>query len=165
MANVVEMRGKRDDGLPDFVRLNGDGSIYTVSDSNTLRQTQIGTDKSFIFASPSTPVNSQVTNDITKPATPVECYDMHIYNPSTESDLTVKLFHTVTPWSGAGGQAYSYIDTLTVPKNQSVTGTTISAYTNQVYGLFNSYGLRVVMSNNTALVTAVTPVLRVVEYR
>ena len=138
----------------------------TVNYSNYVKAVQVGSDLNFPFASPaSTPANTQVTATLAKPSTPVECYDIHVYNPSTVSDLTVKLFSTVTPWSGAGGQAYSYIDSLTIPKSQSITGTTINAYKNQVYGLFNMYNLYMVMSNNSAMTTAVTPVVRVTEFR
>jgi len=164
--NVVEIRGKREsDGLFDFVAVDDEGRVINGGTNYVSAGTQVGSDQYFIFASPSTPVNSQVTKDITMPASPVECYDIHVYNPSDVSDLTCKLFNKVTPWSGAGGVAYSLLDTLVIPKSQDITGTTISAYTNQVYGLFNGYDLRVVMSNNSAMATAVTPVMRIVEYR
>jgi hypothetical protein len=140
-------------------------SFQRVIPKNYVTMEQVGSDVNFIFASPSTPVNTQKTTTITRPADPVECYDVHIYNPSTESDLTLKLFEVVTPWSGAGGQANSYIDTLTIPKYQAVSGTTITAHKNQVYGLFNGYDCKFVMSNNTALATGVTPVMRIMEYR
>lgn len=160
----VKIKGQRtSDSLPQGVAVDNYGRVQTSG--QFLIGGQVGSDTNFIFASPSTPVNSQLTATFTKPATPVECYNIHVYNPSDVSDLTVKLFHDVTPWSGAGGRAYSLVDTLTIPKSQSVSGTTVSAYTNQVYGLFNAYDLRVVMSNNTAMSTAVTPVVRIVGYK
>lgn len=114
-----------------------------------LSQTQIGADIDFTFAN-SAVINTNATAiDITKPSLPSEEYMLTIYNPSTVSDLTVKIFAIAS--SLAGGTKYAYITNLTVPKSASIFGTTVNTYSFYVHGIFNNSDCRIIISNNTAL--------------
>jgi hypothetical protein len=109
---------------------------------------QIDTDKTATFAN-SAPANTQVNVDIVKPLATKQRYMLTVYNPSTVTDLTVKIFGVCKALGGA--TRYAYLDTMVVPKSQAITGTTVSAYSKEIEGIFNGKDLRLVVSNDTAL--------------
>lgn len=111
----------------------------------------IGADNAVAFAH-SALINAQVNVDIPTNAifpSPRERCTIEAYNPSTVTDLTIKI---CTVESDLGGDVrYCLIDTVTIPKSQSITGTTINAYLKLIEGMFVGAGIRLVVSNNTAL--------------
>lgn len=115
---------------------------------NAITAQQISTDQAVAFAN-SALINTQVAIDFTRPAMTKDRYKLVCYNPSTTSDLTIKIFDKVL--SIGGGTHYALIDTVTIPMSQSITGTTEEAHTKFYEGLFVGNDLRLVVSNNTAL--------------
>jgi len=98
------------------------------------------------FANSAT-ANTQKTIDLTMKR-PIEIYAIIINNPSTVTDLTVKVFNKEVFGEDT---KYAYITSFTVPKSQSLTGTTIDTYLVLVEGMFIGGDVRLVVSNNTAL--------------
>lgn len=90
---------------------------------------------------------------ISSPAYPVQNYLINVVNPSTESDLTVKLFNTRTINSVS---TKCYLTSLTVPKAATIKGTAIGAYDFMVQGLFVAGTLDVDISNDTLIGAAGT---------
>ena len=99
-----------------------------------------------VFANSAT-ANTQKTIDLTMKR-PIEIYAIIINNPSTVTDLTVKVFNKEVFGEDT---KYAYITSFTVPKSQSLTGTTIDTYLVLVEGMFIGGDVRLVVSNNTAL--------------
>jgi hypothetical protein len=129
---------------------NGDGT-YSEGSTGVLRQRQVGDNLTFAFAH-SANANTQKTATVAKPANPLMEYQLIIYNPSTTSDITVKLLAVEEDLGGEGVDVEVLIDSFIVQKAQAVSGTTISAYAvNLVGALFNGSNLKIVVSNNEAL--------------
>lgn len=111
---------------------------------------QIGEDLSFVFAN-SAAANTQSVATVQVPAEgmttndPLQAYKIAVHNPSTVTDLTVKLLTVEADFADC------LLDTLTVPKAQAVTGTTISAHEFLVGGIFCGGNLKIVISNDTVL--------------
>jgi hypothetical protein len=110
--------------------------------------TQVGTDQTATYAN-SALINTQVTIDIAAPTYAKQRYKIVVYNPSTVTDLTIKIMSTET--SLGAGTRYAFLDSMTVPKSAAYTGTTINAYEKEVEGIFTGAALRLVVSNDTAL--------------
>jgi hypothetical protein len=123
-------------------------NLIQLSGSNVVLGTQINADQSIAFAN-SALINTQVNVDFVKPTVVRNRYKLAFYNPSTITDLTVKLMSVALAFGGA--TRYDLIDTITIPKSQAITGTTVSAYAKFVEGLFVGGDLRLVISNNTVL--------------
>lgn len=121
-----------------FVKLTG----------RLLRKTQVGTDQQVTWAN-NDAANTQKTVIFTKPDYPVEEYKLIVYNPSTVTDLTVKVF-SVSPNLG-GADRDSLLTTFSVPKSQTVSGTTINSHIRLLHGIFNNANMKLVLSNDTAL--------------
>lgn len=98
------------------------------------------------FANSAT-ADTQKTIDLTMKR-PIEIYAIIINNPSTVTDLTVKVFNKEVFGEDT---KYAYITSFTVPKSQALTGTTIDTYLVLVEGMFIGGDVRLVVSNNTAL--------------
>lgn len=114
-----------------------------------LSGVKISNDKTFVFAN-SALINSQATAvDIAFPTAPKSEYMLTVYNPSTVTDLTVKIFAKAMAIGGA--DRYAFITSIVVPKSQAITGTTINTYVSYIHGAFNSSDVRLIVSNNTAL--------------
>ena len=128
----------------------GDGTfvIAATLTGRLLRKIQVGTDQDVVFAN-SAAANTQVSLTITQPASPLDEYELIVYNPSTVTDLTCKVFTVETALGG--GDRDSYLTAFSVPKSQSVTGTTINTYIRQLHGVFNGGNLKLVFSNDTVL--------------
>jgi hypothetical protein len=108
-----------------------------------------GTDPTAVFAN-SAGANTQATPiTITKPTNVSQMHQISVYNPSTVTDLTVKVFTVAT--SLGGGDRDVLVDTITIPKAQSVTGTTINSYAETIYNWMNLGNGKIQISNNTAL--------------
>lgn len=119
--------------------------------SNMIFGRQIGLDNAISFANNAL-INTQVNVDIalnTVFPSPRERCTIEVYNPSTVTDLTIKILAVET--SFGGDTRYCLIDTITIPKSQASTGTTINAYLKLIEGMYVGTGLRLVVSNNTAL--------------
>lgn len=110
--------------------------------------TQISTDQLASFAN-SAGANTQINVDFTKPTNVKGTYALSIYNPSTVSDITVKIMAKALDMQS--GTRYLQLDSFAVAKSQAVTGTTINGVTKLLEGLFVGYDVRLVISNNTAL--------------
>jgi hypothetical protein len=115
---------------------------------STLRQTQISTDQTVTWAN-SNVVNTQKTVTFTKPTAPISEYEIIIYNPSTVTDLTVKVFAVETALGG--GTRDALVTTVSIPKSQSVTGTTINTQAKFLHGIFNASDCKLVLSNDLIL--------------
>jgi len=113
-----------------------------------LRQTQAGTDQTIIWAN-SAAINTQQTVTFTKPASPVSEYELIVYNPSTITDITVKIFNVET--SLGAGTRDALVTTVSIPKSQAVTGTTINTQAKYLHGVFNGTDCKLVLSNDTVL--------------
>jgi hypothetical protein len=123
----------------------------TVQTTNKVSGTIISgeTDPTAVFANNAT-ANTQATAiTITKPDSVSQMHQISVYNPSTVSDLTVKVFTVATGLGG--GDRDVLVDTLIIPKAQAVSGTTIVAYAETVYNWMNLGNGKIVVSNNTAL--------------
>ena len=107
------------------------------------------TDPTAVFANGAS-ANTQATPiTITKPTSVSQMHQISVYNPSTVTDLTVKVFTVATDLGGADRDVL--IDTLIIPKAQAVSGTTIVAYAETVYNWMNFGNGKLQVSNNTAL--------------
>jgi len=120
-----------------------DGALAVAS---PLRQNKVGDDIALAFANDAA-ANTQKTTTIAKPARQLEEYELIVHNPSTETDLTVKVFAVETALGGATRDAL--IATLTVPKKQTTTGTSIEAHMRLLHGIFNGADCKLVVSNDT----------------
>jgi hypothetical protein len=128
-------------------------STKTINNPIPIRryvsQNQIGTDIDFTFDNNAV-INAQATPiDIIKPVSPSEEYQIIVHNPSTITDLTIKVFAIST--SLLGTTRYAYITSLTVPKAATITGTTLNTYAFYLSNLFNGSNVRLQISNNTVL--------------
>jgi hypothetical protein len=130
-----------------FWNINADGSA-DVKLTGSITAVQIGTDQAAVFAN-SDAANTQVNVDFTKPTASKPRYALSVYNPSTVTDITIKLFSVSLTF--VGGTRYSLIDTIIIPKSQAITGTTVNSYKKFIEGLFVGADLRLVVSNNTVL--------------
>lgn len=115
---------------------------------NVLQQTQIGADSNAVFAN-SDAVNTQKTINFTAPVSPSEQCELIVYNPSTISDLTVKVFNVELTLASATRDAL--VSTITIPKAATVTGTAINTHINLIAGAFNGGDIKLVVSNATVL--------------
>lgn len=142
------MWGKTAGGLYVPVKVSDAGAVATELTGSNLRQTQIGTDQTATWAN-SAAANTQVSVTITKPTVPVGEYELIIYNPSTVTDLTVKVFAVETALGG--GTRDALVTTVSIPKSQSVTGTTINTQAKFLHGIFNASDCKLVLSNDLIL--------------
>jgi hypothetical protein len=126
--------------------VNKDAGIQLTG--SNLRQTQAGTDQTIIWAN-SAAINTQQTVTFTKPASPVSEYELIVYNPSTITDITVKIFNVET--SLGAGTRDALVTTVSIPKSQAVTGTTINTQAKYLHGVFNGTDCKLVLSNDTVL--------------
>lgn len=115
---------------------------------NVIQQVQIGADQDVVFAN-SAAANTQNSLSVTAPESPSDQYELIVYNPSTITDLTVKVFNVELAL--ALGTRDALITTLTIPKAATVTGTTINTHVNFITGAFNGGDLKLVVSNATVL--------------
>lgn len=131
--------------------------------SNVISGRQLEADKNITFANNAL-INTQVTIDFLKPKESFSKYIISVYNPSTVTDLTCKVF-SIEENVDTTNTRYSLITTLAFAKSQAVTGTTINMITAIVQGMFAGAKLRLVFSNDTALGAAegFTGILRVRE--
>jgi len=95
-------------------------------------------------------INTQKTVTVTAPANVRGLYELIVYNPSTVTDLTVKIFN-VQASNFAGASRNSYLTSVSIPKSQTITGTAINCYSRLIQGVFNGVNLYLVLSNDTAL--------------
>lgn len=72
-----------------------------------------------------------------------------MYNPSTVTDITVKVFNSELTLKA--GTRDAYITSFSIPKAQSITGTAINTYANFIHGMFNGGDCKLVVSNDTVL--------------
>jgi hypothetical protein len=128
-----------------------DGTVwyaYVKSKGNQLSGAQVGTDQTVTWAN-SDAANTQKTVTFTKPAIPVSEYELIIYNPSTITDITVKIFNVETALGGSDRDAL--LTSVTIPKSQTLTGTTINTHIKLISGMFNGGDCKLVLSNDTVL--------------
>lgn len=123
-------------------------TVNTLIKGNQLRETQIGTDQTITWAN-SDAANTQKTVTFTKPAIPVSEYELIIYNPSTITDITVKIFNVETALGGSNRDAL--LTSINIPKAQTITGTTINTHVKLISGIFNGSNCKLVLSNDTVL--------------
>jgi hypothetical protein len=121
---------------------------FALLEGRILRQTQLGSDESIVFAN-SAAVDTQNTITIAAPEAPQEEHEIIVHNPSTVTDLTVKVFNVELALGGATRDAL--VTTLNIPKSQAVTGTTINTHARFINSGFNGGDLKLVISNDTVL--------------
>lgn len=122
-----------------------------------LKGQKLPTDITNTFAN-NAAANTQFTNTVLRSTLPsvnaVGEYGIIVYNPSAITDLTIKLFNINLNVGGATRD--SLITTITVPKSQVITGTTVNTRTTFVHGLFCGGDIKIVVSNDTVLGAADT---------
>ena len=133
--------------LARFINATKDAFNVQLSGSN-VAETQVETDQDLTWAN-SASANTQKTYTFTKPTNPLSKYELIVYNPSTVSDLTVKIF--AKELALKEDIRNGYITMFTVPKAQAFTGTTINTYVKTLEGIFNGTDCIVVVSNDTIL--------------
>ena len=117
--------------------------------SNEFKEiTQIGDFQEFSFANGNS-VNTQKEIIFPAPANIREYHLFLFHNPSTETDLTVKIFNTVT----VGGQTRVFVDSFIVPAKNTVTGTNLETDMRNKFGELFMLGGDVVLviSNNQVI--------------
>ena len=117
-----------------------------------LSGSQVGSDVTAAWAN-SDPADTVKSVILTAPTMRVVQYALIVYNPSTETNITIQIAATETVL--AAGTRYAKIATLSVPKSQGIKGTTINTHEYLIEGLF--LGGTAVMSywsNDTALSVA-----------
>ncbi len=125
------------------------GTLSAEIVGSTLRETQVGADLPATFAN-NAPANTQcVLADIAKPTKPVAEYELVAYNPSTETDLTVKIL--CKELSMGGDTRYALLTSVSIPKSQALTGTTVAAHVRLVHGIFNGSATQIIVSNDTVV--------------
>jgi hypothetical protein len=112
----------------------------------------LSADKTAVFAN-SAAANTQKTIDISLDKSLIagiktKC-QIAVYNPSTVTDLTVKIMSKESDFGG--DVRYCLLDTWTVAKAATVTRTALNAYLKNFEGMFNGTDLRLVVSNVTIL--------------
>jgi len=115
-----------------------------------LSGTAVGSDQAITFAN-SAAANNQQTFTIAAPATGIGEYMLTVYNPSTVTDLTVKVFAIAAGLGGADRDSLLTPDPIVIPKSQAITGTTVNCYSTLIHGIFCGTAMKVVVSNNTVL--------------
>lgn len=123
------------------------------------------TDMSITFNA-NTTKNTPKTITIDAPKTSIDEYQIITYNPSTATDLTCKVFSVETNF--ASTVTYnSYITSFSVPKKQTITGTTITCYTAHVHGIFNGTDcvLKYTNDSNLGAGSTFSPRVRIREVR
>jgi hypothetical protein len=105
-----------------------------------VQGTQIGTDMTAAWAN-NAGANTSVTIDIVKPLIPIMSYELTVYNPSTESDLTINVYQKKTALGG--GDRYAFLTAL----NYQKTTTTAKV----LEPLFCGGDVRLIISNDTLI--------------
>lgn len=113
-----------------------------------LKQNRVGLDQTITWAN-NDGANTQKTKTFTKPSVSLSEYELIVYNPSTVTDITVKVFNVEASFGGADRDAL--ITTLSIPKKQTQTGTEIATHAKLIHGIFNGGDCKLVLSNDTAL--------------
>lgn len=128
----------------------GNNNIGKVDiNSNLVSGTQVCLDDPNIISfAAEAAANTQVVLYFTTPSNPVSEYKVSVYHDSNDSDLTLK---TSGVKSFGGGTKYTHEASASILKNQSISGTAISAYSIVLKYPFVGGGLRLVFSNDTAL--------------
>lgn len=118
--------------------------------SSTLRKELVTgpSDPNVAFAD-SAAADTQKTYTKAMPDDSVGEYELDFYNPSTVTDLTVKVMAVLTLFGG--GTRYGYITSFSIPKSQTISGTTVNTYTKYVEGIFNGTACQLIISNDTQL--------------
>lgn len=109
-----------------------------------LVEVSVDSNRPFTWAN-SALINTQKTYTYTQPTASLSLYEVCIENPSTVTDLTGKLFQVNTTLGDC------YITSFSVPKSQTISGTSIGAYSKFVNYCFNGTNIKLVLSNDTAL--------------
>jgi hypothetical protein len=110
---------------------------------------QLGTDSDVAFAN-SAPQDTQKTLDIAVPTTSAKgSYKLIVYNPSTVTALTVKIFSEELALKGA--TRYTYEKSLTVPAVTTTSGTSVNTSSFVIEDILATTGVRLIISNNTVL--------------
>ena len=115
---------------------------------NALSGAIVSTDQSVTFAN-SALINTQQTFTITVPEIGICEYMLTVYNPSTVTDLTVKVFAEAVSLGGASRDAL--LATVYIPKSQSISGTTVNCNSKLLHGIFCATDMKIIASNDTAL--------------
>lgn len=81
---------------------------------------------------------------------PADAYLIHVYNPSTASDLTLSLY-AMTDFEGSIRYKDCRIDYDTIPKSATVNGRTLEAYVKEYTYAFIDNNIKLRLSIDTAL--------------
>ena len=120
--------------------------ILTVK--SKLSGVQISTDVAITFAN-SAAANNQQTVTITAPTTGIGEYMLTCYNPSTVTDLTIKIYAVALALGGAGRD--SLLATVYIPKSQTISGTVVNCNSKLIHGIFCAADMKLIVSNDTVL--------------
>jgi hypothetical protein len=134
--------------VPDAPGIKIADTVSVLTEGSAVRGNQVGNDLQVTWAG-SAAVDTQKTVTIVKPEVPVSEYEVVVYNPSTVTDLTVKIFNEEVALGGGNRQAL--LTTVTVPKSQMLTGTIVNTYVRLISGMFVGTNCTLVLSNNIAL--------------
>lgn len=119
-----------------------------INVGNILRETQIETDQELVWDD-SDLQDTQKTYTYTQPERSCSEYQLIVNNPSTVSDLTIKVLSVELDL--ASGTKNALITTLTIPKAATETGTSLNTYVKTINGIFNGTDCLLVFSNDTVL--------------
>ena len=130
------------------IKASADGAAHVLSRGTQLRETQVGDDQTLTWAN-SAVANTQVVVNVARPSVPVSEYKVKVYNPSTVTDLTCKVFAVAAGLGGSGRDCL--VTTFSIPKSQTMTGTAVNAHARLIHGIFDGSALKLVFSNDTVL--------------
>ena len=146
-----EILGYTINGNTKKVLVNEKGSL---TNSTVLSGKQVESDKTATWAN-NTAANTPVNIDFTKPDLTLGEYMLTLYNPSTVTSITVKIY---TKALNLGGQdRYSLITQLSFPANE--------CQSKYIHGIFCGESVRFVLSNdiNLGIADGFTATLRLRE--
>jgi len=126
-------------------------SVVEIADTLVAKSTISGDvvdSEQYVTFANSASLNTQKTLTLSAPDTVKKRYLLVCYNPSTTTDLTVKIMAARTMNSTT---VNTLLTTVTMAKAQTISGTTISANSVLLEGVFVGAGLTLIVSNSTAV--------------
>jgi len=105
--------------------------------------------------------NTNVTITFTRLDSPYKEHEVIVFNPSTDTDLTLKIMGVEASLGGDSRDVL--LTTLSIPKAQTLTGTLVQAYRRRVENLFVGGNAKIVLSNDSIATATFTATVRIRE--
>lgn len=128
--------------------------------STDVSAVPIGVDQTANWAGAAA-ANTNVTITITRPPNPYKEHEVIVYNPSTDTDLSVKQMVVEASLGGAARDAL--LTTLSIPKAQTTSGTSVNTHRRAVNSLFTAGNAKLIFSNDSVATATFTATVRVRE--